>query len=202
MAFLNGHSMLLSLPLRGFAGGDGAALAWRVLAFLVLALFARPCQAAPTYPPHQVKAVFIFNFAQFVEWPSDAFDNDTSPFIIGVIGNKQNSVALALEQAVKNEKVRNRPFTIVYFPDVASVRKCHLLYIPEGIPAPAPRIFADFQDRRILTIGENEALLRNGGIISFITERKIGLRINLKAARASGLTISSKLLRLAEIVNY
>jgi hypothetical protein len=38
-------------------------------------------------------------------------------------------------------------------------------------------------------------------MIRFITERnRIRLRINLEAARAAGLTLSSKLLRAAEIV--
>lgn len=172
------------------------------LCLFFLAFLPKPVQSAPSYPQHQVKAVFIFNFAQFVDWPAEAFEDDKSPLVIGIVGDSQHPVAAALEQVVRNEKIRNRPFKIVYFPDAASVKKCHILYFPQGTPAPSPRLFADWQNQRILTIGENEDSLRNGGIIRFVTERKIGLRINLKAARASGLSISSKLLRLAEIVNY
>jgi hypothetical protein len=208
MAFLAGSSPYERKPPGGFvllllgqvfcpAGGK---LAWLTLIFLTLAPL--HSQGAPSYPPAQVKAVFIFNFAQSVEWPAPAFENENSPVVIGIVGDRNNPVAEALEQVVKNEKIRNRSFSIVYYPDVASARKCHILYFASGVSAPSPRIFADLQQRSILTIGETEDTLRNGGVIRFVTERTIRLRIHLKAARASGLTISSKLLRLAEVVNY
>ncbi|PYS70690.1 MAG: DUF4154 domain-containing protein, partial [Acidobacteria bacterium] len=36
-------------------------------------------------PEYQVKAVFLFNFAQFVSWPSPQ-PSDT-PFVIGIVGD-------------------------------------------------------------------------------------------------------------------
>ena len=35
---------------------------------------------------YDLKAAFLFNFAQFVEWPRDAFSENTTPIIIGVLG--------------------------------------------------------------------------------------------------------------------
>jgi hypothetical protein len=53
----------------------------------------------------------------------------------------------------------------------------------------------------VLTVGEANDFLRQGGAIQFITERTVRLRINLRSAREVRLTISSQLLRLAEIEN-
>src|SRR4051812_12970096 len=61
-------------------------IAW--LAALVLLGAVNPIAAAETAPSaaYQLKAVFLFNFAQFVEWPAGAFRAANSPLIIGVLG--------------------------------------------------------------------------------------------------------------------
>ena len=53
----------------------------------------------------------------------------------------------------------------------------------------------------MLTVGDFEGFTRHGGIIRFVTVgNKIRLRVNLAAAQQAKLTISSKLLRPAQIV--
>jgi preprotein translocase subunit Sec61beta len=60
----------------------------------------------------------------------------------------------------------------------------------------------ELKGRDILTVGENANFIRLGGMIRFTEEnRKIALQINPDAAMAADLVISSKLLRLAEIVS-
>jgi hypothetical protein len=55
--------------------------------------------------------------------------------------------------------------------------------------------------RSILTVGESDSFGNSGGMIRFMTtQNKIRFRINTEAAKAANLTISAKLLRLAEIV--
>ncbi|MDB6032668.1 MAG: putative transrane protein [Verrucomicrobiales bacterium] len=207
MALLSHHPFFLShMPGRRPGGkrknlfGHGRfRVAWLALLF-VLTPFAESLRSAQ-YPTEQVKAVFLLNFAQFVDWPANAFQFETSSFIIGFVGDKDDPVLAALEQLVRTEKVKKRPMAVVRFPDARSARNCHILYLAEG-PTPSVRTFADLQGRSILTIGETDDILKNGGVIRFITERKISLRINLKAAKSSRLVMSSKLLRLAEVVEY
>src|SRR5438874_6356683 len=55
---------------------------------------------------YQLKAAFIYNFAQFVEWPGTAFASPTAPFVIGVVGD--GSLAGTLEQAVKGKTAGKR----------------------------------------------------------------------------------------------
>jgi preprotein translocase subunit Sec61beta len=50
-------------------------------------------------------------------------------------------------------------------------------------------------------VGDAEGFIQKGGIVRFVTEEnKIHLRISPKAAKRANLAISSKILRLAEIV--
>ena len=41
----------------------------------------------PPINEYQVKAAFLFNFTQFMEWPKTSFPNDQSPFVIGIFGD-------------------------------------------------------------------------------------------------------------------
>jgi len=155
--------------------------------------------AAQPYDPYHVKAVFLFNFAQFVEWPADAFPKEDSPLIIGVLGD--NPFGTALEESVRNEKINKHPLQVAYFPDIKALRKCHILFIRTSNAARLKAIFADLKGRSILTVGESETFLGSGGMIRFVTDNKVRLQINLRAARQARLKISSKLLRVAEVVN-
>ena len=57
------------------------ALWFLVFAALRLTTFGAAAPSAPS-PEYQVKAVFLFHFAQFVEWPASAFPTAKSPLII------------------------------------------------------------------------------------------------------------------------
>ena len=56
-------------------------------------------------PPaeYRVKAVFLFNFAQFVDWPPDAFTAPGQPFVIGVLG--KDPFGPELDAVVRGETV-------------------------------------------------------------------------------------------------
>lgn len=50
-------------------------------------------------PEYQVKAVFLFNFAQFVTWPSQPAD---APLVIGILGD--DPFGSYLDETVRGEK--------------------------------------------------------------------------------------------------
>ena len=53
----------------------------------------------------------------------------------------------------------------------------------------------------ILTVGEDAAFAQNGGIINFVPKNgNVRLEIDLFAAKKAGLTISSRLLAVADVV--
>src|ERR1700692_4073904 len=83
--------------------------------------------AAETSPEYQVKAVFLFNFAQFVEWPPQSFEDPAAPFVIGVLGT--DPFGSALEGAVRGEILNGRSFVIERYRNVTEIRNCQILFI-------------------------------------------------------------------------
>lgn len=148
---------------------------------------------------YRVKAVFLFNFAQFVAWPTNAFPESQTPLTIGVLGD--DPFDAFLDETVQGEKVGGHPLVIQRYRHVEDIQACQILFISRSENNRMEQILADLKGRNILTVGDMEGFSKSGGVIRFVTEEnKIHFRINLEAAKNANLTISSKMLRLAEIV--
>jgi hypothetical protein len=154
---------------------------------------------APVASEYQVKAVFIFNFAQFVEWPAASFASDQAPLIIGTLGD--NPFGSYLESIVTGEKVNGHPLVIYHFNNISEIKTCQILFINKVEINNMSTSLTSLKGKNILTVSDVPGFLEQGGMIRFITKNnKISLQINPDAARSDNLIISSKLLRLAEII--
>jgi len=176
---------------------------WRRVLCAVAALTLVP-RALPTQtsPPkeYQLKAVFLFNFAQFVEWPVTALPDPRAPLVICILG--KDPFGSYLDETVRGETVNNHPLTVQRHGRVDEITTCHILFVSQSEEGRLGRILAALKGRSILTVGDGEGFATRGGMIRFVTEKnRIRLRINLAAAEADSLKISSKLLRPAEIVS-
>jgi hypothetical protein len=168
-----------------------------VAALLALAAAPGRAQAPPT--EYQVKAVFLFNFSQFVDWPAAAFADGRSPLVIGVLGD--DPFGTTLDEIVRGATVNGRPLAVRRYKSVDQVDACHILFIDRSQTEQLDTVVAALKERTVLTVGDFEGFTRRGGIIRFVTVgNKIRLRVNLAAAQQANLTISSKLLRPAQIV--
>lgn len=148
---------------------------------------------------YQLKAVFLFNFAQFVEWPPETFPDAQSPIIIGILG--EDPFGAYLDELVRGEKIRERPLLVRRFKTPETITACHLLFVSRSDAALVERTLRVLQQRSVLTLSDADGFTRAGGMVRFATENgKIRLKINLGAAKACGLRISSKIIRPATIV--
>jgi hypothetical protein len=147
---------------------------------------------------YQVKAVYLFNFAQFVEWPAKAFPDPQRPLVIGVLGD--DPFGNYLDETIRGESVNKRALTVQRFRRVGEVKTCHVLFISRSESDRLEQTFSSLKGRHILTVGDTDDFTQRGGMIRFVIEKsKIRVRINLGAVKAADLAISSKLLRVAEI---
>ncbi len=148
---------------------------------------------------HQVKAVFLFNFAQFVQWPAAAFTGASSPIVIGILG--EDPFGAYLDETVREEKVEKRPIAIQRYRRVEEIKTCHMLFISRSETKHLEQILVSLNDRSLLIVGDGDDFVQRGGMIQLaLAQGKIRPIINVKAATAANLTISSKLLRSAELV--
>ena len=170
------------------------------MALLCLLLGVRGVEASSAPDKeHQVKALFLFNFTQFVEWSVDAFPSKDAPIVVGILG--PDPFHAYLDEVVSGEKVAGHSIIIKRFGRGDSLPDCHILFIGDIDAKDLEKAIAASKERKILTVGESDGFSRQGGMIRFTTlNGKIRLRINIDAVRAANLVLSSKLLRLAEIV--
>jgi uncharacterized protein DUF4154 len=148
---------------------------------------------------HQLKAVFLYRFAQFVDWPPDRFGGESAPLVLGILG--PDPFGAYLDNVVQGEKVGAHPIVIKRIGKPEEAADCHVLFISGTDSDPeAAEVLSALKGRGVLTVGDTESFSRGGGMILFLTRNgRIRLRINMDAVHASNLSLSSKLLRLAEI---
>jgi hypothetical protein len=179
----------------------GRAGAWLVASALLISIGPEASAQTTISRENQIKSVFLFNFAQFVNWPSGAFVSPQAPLVIGVLG--EDPFDGYLDETVRGEKINNRPFVVQRYRRVEEIEDCDVLFIGRTGPLQLAQILAALKGRSILTVGDMEDFDEAGGIIRFVTKNnRIKFRINVHAAETAHLTISSKLLRLAEISTH
>jgi hypothetical protein len=184
---------------RRWKGAVGRRAAWFIgLALLGLTGPAASAQATIS-AEYQLKAVFLFNFAQFVEWPARAFPEPKAPLLIGILGD--DPFGAYLDDLVRGEKIGDRPLLIRRGKRTEDISDCHIVFVGRSEARDLEGIVARLKERSLLTVSDTDAFTRSGGMVRFVMEGgKIRLRINADAAKACGLTISSKILRPGTIV--
>ena len=169
-----------------------AWMAW-LLVWVSLAT-SHPAKAAEEY---QVKAAFLLNFTKFVEWPEGAFEDEHAPLAICILG--EDPFGSALNDMVKGEAVNGHEVVIRRIHRVPASKECQVLYV-EKSEREVARILAE-SGPSILTVGEGEMFLRDGGIVAFVIEdRRVRFDINQRAAAKAMLTLSSRLMMVARSV--
>jgi hypothetical protein len=190
---------LLGVPFRTCGRGPRRHLRVAAATIAVTVAAGTPALSAPA-SEYQVKAVFLFNFSQFVSWPPEAFSQPDAPLVIAVLG--RDRFGADLDAAVSGERAGNRPLIVRRYHNVSEITDCQILFIDRSEAAKLQEIAAALRGRRILTVSDADDAAIRGIVVQFVTDNnRIRLRINVSAARADGLTISSKLLRPAQIVD-
>jgi len=174
---------------------------WVAAAFAFILMFASSgMQAQQTRTrEYNIKAVFLYNFTQFVEWPEEAFANNTAPFVVGILG--EDPFRSVIDVTVAGEKVKEHPIIVRRYSNIKDLSTCHILFISETEAQKFLRSPAATKNKYMLTVSDAAGFANSGGMIRFVMqENKIKLQINPTVAKTAELNISSKLLRLADIV--
>jgi len=162
-----------------------------------LLLGSAPALPAPTET--QVKAVFLFNFARFVDWPAMTYVGANAPFTVCVYGN--DPFGTDLDAAMRGETVDGRSMVVRRLHALSELTQCQIVFIANSADRELESVVAALDRRATLTVSDLEGAAQRGVMVRMVTENgKIRLRVNIDAVRAARITISSNLLRAAEIV--
>lgn len=147
----------------------------------------------------RIKAAFVHNFLKFVEWPVSAFSGPTDSLVVGILGRGPSSEAAAIFLAGK--QVNSRFIAVRRLTDDDAAWKVHAIFIGGSNPKRSQVLVESLLGRGVLIIGESDRFVEDGGSIGMVLEdRRVRFDVNLDAAVAARLRISSKLLALARHV--
>ncbi len=163
------------------------------LTFCLLAVAAQ-AQSATEY---QVKAAFLFNFAKFVEWPTDAFASADAPLQICVLG--QDPFDRDFERGIEEKTVSGHPIEIVHPSGLPQAKACQILFVAASEGPHLQEILRGLKRTSVLTVGDAAGFARMGGMINFVLEdSRVRFEINVQAAERAHLKLSARLLTVAK----
>ena len=149
-----------------------------------------------------IKAGFIFNFAKFVDWPPTTFAQPDSPIVIGILGT--DPFGAIIDQIVQDKKIGGRGFVVKrlkWGTDLKDLKECKILFVGASERVHIDELVQIVKGLPILTVGETPGFAEHGGVIRLVLEdNRVRFEVNVDAARQAGLTISSRLLTLARII--
>ena len=181
---------------------SGAKLRRRCRALILGALLPlvlcplRPAQCAEpnVYPEAAVKAVFLYRFAEYVQWPAEALA--AQQFTIAVLG--ADEVATHLEELLPNHPILGLPAQIKRVTEVRQIDAAQILYVGRNYRGSLRALIAALGARPVLVVSDTEGGLEAGSVVNFVlSEEHVRFEISIAAASRAGLKISAELLAVA-----
>lgn len=168
-----------------------------MVAFGVLATSQAP--ASSQVREYEVKAAFLLRFAQFTEWPRDAFGSGAAPFSIAILGH--DPFGPTIEKVMAGQTIKNRSVAVMRVKWGTDLSSFNLVFVSDREAGRAKELAKYTKGRPVVVVGESSGFAKAGGLINFYVESaRIRFEINNRAARALGIQFSSQLLSLARIV--
>jgi hypothetical protein len=171
---------------------------WFALFCTLLLLTLPPCakgQASTKIDARQVEAAFLSNFARYISWPGNTFDDDHSPWQICILGN--DPFGDILEKTLNGRIEQGRHFAVSRITDVAQASKCQILYIAYKLSVSRRAAIKKLQNLPVLTVSNAPEFLLEGGMIQFDVGDYVKFSVNLDQARAASLSIQTRVLEVS-----
>jgi len=145
---------------------------------------------------YQVKALFLYNFANFVEWPETAFSSNEEELKLCLYGNVPFGIFL---DEVNGTLIGDRTLSIKRANTLNEIENgCQILFVGDDKKVILPKFWGEIKYLYVLSIGEEKDFTTNGGIINIMrTTDQVQFEVNISNALENGLFISSDLLSLA-----
>ncbi len=162
--------------------------------FVPLLLLLASSVRAGSSSEYELKAAFLYNFTKYVDFPGEK-----GPFVIGILGD--DPFGSAIDNIVQGKTVNGRSIIVKRLKSEAEGKACGLVFFGADQSDKLSHLTAAFKGSPALTVSDSEGAIQKGVMIELIVEQnKIRFEINNGYAKASHLSISSKLLGLAKQV--
>ena len=159
---------------------------------LLIALLCGAFKADVDDNEYQIKAMFVFNFTKYVEWP----ESRNEVFTIGIIG--ESEIIQPLEKIALQKKVGDKKIVIRKLsPD--DEEYCNIVIVANSKTIKLEVIEKRYANKGVLIISDESP--RSAAINLVTRDNKVRFEINQALAKSGGIKISSQLLALAVAVH-
>ena len=165
---------------------------------LALATLVFPSLSAPetSVQDSKIKAVFIYRFIRYIQWPDLAA---AKTFDIAVLGD--SDIIDPLREIALLMSAKGKKISIKEFAEPQNLDTCHILFISASMASQLEKVLSRIKGKNVLTIGDREGLANKGVSINFIVlDEELKFQMNPRALERAGLKVSSHLKKLAILV--
>jgi YfiR/HmsC-like len=171
----------------------------RFLLVLTVVFCASTLLAQTTAKEYRIKAAFLFNFALYVEWPPDAFQDANSPLTYCTVG--EDPFEGVLDQSLNAKSVGTHPLRVQHLKAPENFQGCQIVFIGANEKKRIAAILESLKQTPVLVVGESSHFVQQGGTVGFLSEENtVRFEVNLDAAQRARLNISATLLSVAKTV--
>ncbi|ALO15422.1 hypothetical protein L21SP5_01780 [Salinivirga cyanobacteriivorans] len=143
------------------------------------------------------KALFMYNFTKYIEWPGDKQSGD---FVIGILGN--SPMKKELEVIATKKKVGSQPIKVKVFNSINDIGSCHILFIPSGKSSSLDEVKARVGGKGVLIITDRPGFGRKGSGINYVLKGgHQDFEINKSTMDEQRLKVNSALYSLGTVIN-
>jgi hypothetical protein len=170
----------------------------RLLVAFAFFMFSMPVRAQDggASLEYGIKAVVLFNFAKYVQWPKEVFKDEKQPITVCTVG--KNPVAAKFNSSEAPSEAQGHPFA---FKEIAPAKvleegtQCQILFWQQEQASSVEAHLDALHKAHVLTVSDKES---NKSAISFtLRNGKIRFIIRRSLAEKAGLELGSQLLKLA-----
>ncbi|WP_397534263.1 YfiR family protein [Roseateles sp.] len=152
-----------------------------------MSAFATPQEA-------QLKAAFIYRFAQYTDWPPPPM-REFNYCLVGA-GPLQSAL-----QEVSAKPLAGAPAQLRVIQSPRQAEDCQVLVLVDMDRLSWQRWISSLKDEPVLLIGDSPDAYRAGAVFTLVLEPNgLAFRVNNSEARRRGLVLSSQVLKLAREV--
>ncbi|TRX52043.1 YfiR family protein [Fulvivirga sp. M361] len=146
----------------------------------------------------KVKAIFLYNFSKYVDWPEHMA---SGRFKIAIYGH----YPALKEELIRMSKVKrrgDRSFEILMFDTPEKIVPTHILFVVKAKSVDMAYINRKLKKTSTLLVTEEDELINRGANINLYYENnKQRMEINPSNFDAKGLKISEELMSISKVVN-
>jgi hypothetical protein len=143
---------------------------------------------------YELKATFLRDFVNFIDWPSDAFQAATDPLRIVIVGS--DPFGEVLDRIVAAGRSNQRRIVIVR--SAADAPMGQIVFVAASEERHLASVLAAYCRTPVLTVSDIDRFAERGGVIGLVMQGQgVHFVINRTAAEEARLRVSSQLLHLA-----